>query len=66
MPSPIETSLPAIFVHVSDLRRAVNFYSQLLGIPVEAGVDYNGIFAFKLDNGVDRLLDANHPQEQRS
>ena len=63
MPHPITPKLASVFVHVRDLRRAAEFYSQLLGIPYDPSDDYgNGIYVIRLDNGADLLLDANHAQ----
>ena len=65
MPSPIEARLPTVFIHVTDLNRAVAFYRQLFSYPLEAGTDYhNGLFGFDLKNGVSILLDANHAAAQ--
>jgi predicted enzyme related to lactoylglutathione lyase len=61
MSHPIVPKLPAIFVHVSDLQRAANFYTQLLGLPYDPKADYgNGIYVLRLANGTDILLDSNH------
>ena len=66
MQSPIEARLPTVFIHVIDLPRAVAFYRQLFGWPLEAGTDYqNGLFGFDLKNGVSILLDANHAEAQQ-
>jgi predicted enzyme related to lactoylglutathione lyase len=66
MSSPIEPRLPTVFIHVTNMKRAVKFYSHLLGLPIHAGTDYaNGIFGFHLENGADILLDANHAEAQQ-
>lgn len=31
---PIENQITSLFVHVSDVRRATEWYSQLLGLPI--------------------------------
>ena len=63
MPHPIVPKLPAVFVHVQELRRAAEFYTQLLGLAYDPNANYgNGIYVIKLANGADLLLDANHSQ----
>lgn len=63
MSHPIAPKLPAIFVHVRNLRRAAEFYTQLLGVSYDPDADYgNGIYVIQLGNGADLLLDANHAQ----
>ena len=64
MSHPISSKLPAIFVHVSDLRRAADFYTKLLGVSYDPKEDYgNGIYVIRLADGADLLLDANHSHE---
>jgi predicted enzyme related to lactoylglutathione lyase len=63
---PIESKLPAVFIHVHDLHRAAEFYSQLLGLPYDPSADYgNGIYVIRMANGADLLLDANHAQHRQ-
>jgi predicted enzyme related to lactoylglutathione lyase len=60
MTHPIAPKLSAVFVHVSDLRRAADFYTQLLGLTYDPHSDYgNGIYVVRLANGEDLVLDAN-------
>jgi predicted enzyme related to lactoylglutathione lyase len=62
----IAPKLPAVFVHVRDLRRAAEFYTQLLGLSYNDKADYgNGIYVLQLANGADLLLDANHAQQAK-
>jgi predicted enzyme related to lactoylglutathione lyase len=63
MSHPIAPKLAAVFVHVSDLRRAAEFYTHLLGLAYDPQADYgNGIYVIQLANGANLLLDANHAQ----
>lgn len=63
MPHPIVPKLPAVFVHVNDLQRAVEFYTQLFGLAYNPTADYgNGIYLIEFEHGTDLLLDANHGQ----
>lgn len=63
MSHPIVPKLPAVFVHVQDLPRAVEFYTQLFGLPYDPAANYgNGVYIIELENGADLLLDANHAQ----
>lgn len=64
MQNPIEARLPAVFVHVADIQPAAEFYGRILGLPPESGTDFqNGIFVYRLNNGVDLILDASHAAE---
>lgn len=61
MSHPIQSRLAAVFVHVRNLRRAVEFYSRLLGLAFDPAAHYtNAIHILRLPGGVDLLLDANH------
>lgn len=64
MAHPIAAKLPAVFVHVRDLARATKFYTALVGKPYDPDEDYgNGIYVIRLDNEMDLILDANHPEQ---
>ncbi len=64
MGHPITSTLPAVFVHVRDLARAVQFYSALVDKPYDPNEDYgNGIYVIRLDNQADLILDANHAEQ---
>src|SRR4051794_22782062 len=66
MPHPIAPKLTAVFVHVSNLRRAADFYTQLLGLNYDPKEDYgNGIYVIRLANGEDLVLDANHSSQNK-
>ena len=61
MAHPIVPKLPAVFVHVRDLRRAADFYTQLLGLAYDPKADFgNGIYVIQLPNDVDLILDSSH------
>lgn len=64
MAHPITPKLAAVFVHVSDLPRAIDFYTKLLDRPYDPKADFgNGIYMIQLDNDVDLLLDASHAEQ---
>ncbi len=64
MSHPINPKLTAVFIHVTDLRRAADFYSQLVGQSYDAKNDFgNGIYVVRLANGEDLVLDSSRPQQ---
>lgn len=42
MPSPIDNRIGAVFVHVTDMPRAIRWYSELLGLP-QAETSHEGL-----------------------
>lgn len=63
MTHPIAATLPAVFVHVRDLRRAVEFYTGLLDLPYDPAADFgNDIYVIRLENDTDLVLDASNAE----
>lgn len=58
MSHPIQPYMPVIFFPVSDLKRSIEWYSELLAIPVQPKQQGGGIYYFDLD-GTDIILDSN-------
>ena len=59
--NPIKNHVGGIFVHVTDMQRSIQWYSDLLGME-NAGTDYhNGIYEFPMQRqqGTTLLLDSN-------
>jgi len=60
--SPILNRIGGIFVHVSDMNRAIEFHSEVLGVPrLEVDSESSGgIYNMPTNGRVDLLLDINH------
>lgn len=58
MTHPILSYMPAVFIPVSDLKRSIEWYSNLLERQVQPKQDGGGIYYFDLD-GTDLILDSN-------
>lgn len=58
--SPILNKIGGIFVHVTDMGRAVKFHREVLGLPFEAGPEPSAsIYDLPMQGGSGVLLDAN-------
>ncbi len=60
-----EESGGGVFVHVTDMGRAIRWYRDLLGLPADEQADPSTIYALPTQGGSSLLLDANHPGTQR-
>lgn len=58
MKHPIFPYMPTVFIPVSDLKRSIEWYCNLLEKPVQPKQDGGGIYYFDLD-GTDIILDSN-------
>lgn len=63
MKSPIASQINTIFVHVSDLRRSVKWYSDLLGKSFNEMEVTNPVYNIEVDHHTGLTLDAG-PEEQ--
>ena len=61
MPSPIRNEVGMVFVPVSDMRRAVEFYGRLLDLPPAESSHEGRIHSLGMRGDVDVLLDAHAP-----
>lgn len=65
MTSPIENCIGCVFIPVSDMPRAIAWYSQLFGLPVQTAVhatSHEGhIYELPMQGAVSLLLDSHKP-----
>ncbi|MBT2688974.1 VOC family protein [Bacillus sp. ISL-47] len=59
MKSPVKNQVGAIFIHVKDMNRAIDFYSQLLGHPKKETAHEGMIYDLPVSGGSGIILDAN-------
>lgn len=57
--SPIANRIGGIFVHVTDMNRAINFHSRVLGLPYESVGEEQTIYDLIMAEGSNVLLDVN-------
>jgi predicted enzyme related to lactoylglutathione lyase len=57
--NPISNRIGAVFVHVTDMPKAIQWYSELLGLPIHADSHEGTIYSLHMDGGSDLLLDSN-------
>ena len=60
-PSPIENRIGCVFIPVSEMARAINWYSHLLGVPVEATTHGGLIYNLPMSGDVGLILDGHKP-----
>jgi len=61
--SPVDNKVSGVFIHVTDLRRAAEWYSAVMGLPLlENRLNGEPIYCFDLDGGANIVLD-NHYNE---
>lgn len=56
MSSPIQNQIGAVFIPVSDMQRAIGWYSRLLGLPVQAATHEGTIYDLPMAAGQPGLL----------
>lgn len=57
--SPIKCRMPGVFINVKDMKRAIDWHSDILGLPVKPENDSGGIYQLPMDNDMDILIDNN-------
>ncbi|WP_339302919.1 VOC family protein [Paenibacillus sp. FSL R5-0519] len=57
--SPITNQIGAIFLHVSDMERSIQWYNDLLGLPVHSSGHEGTIYSLDMIGGSALLLDSN-------
>ncbi|RPF55288.1 VOC family protein [Aquisalibacillus elongatus] len=58
MKSVIKSQINTVFIHVSDLRESVNWYSQLLGHDVDLSKVSDPVYNFQLNHHTGLTLDS--------
>lgn len=59
--SPIENRIGCVFIPVSDMGRAIEWYSQLLGQPVKTTSHEGRIYDLPMNGDVGLILDGHRP-----
>lgn len=59
MQNPVKNKVGAIFIHVKDMNRAIDFYSKLLGLPRKETAHEGTIYDLTVSGGSGIILDAN-------
>jgi predicted enzyme related to lactoylglutathione lyase len=59
MTAPRANKIGAVFLHVTDLRRSSQFYSEILGIPLQELHPDSPIYCPKMEGTADLILDDN-------
>jgi predicted enzyme related to lactoylglutathione lyase len=57
--SPISKQIGAVFLHVSDMNKSIQWYSELLGLPIKSSSHEGTIYELTMDGGSGLLLDSN-------
>lgn len=58
MESALEKKIGAIFIPVSDIKKAKDWYCHLLDLPGDCEILYEHIYVISLENGTDIVLDS--------
>ena len=61
MTSPIQNRIGMVFIPVSDMPRAIDWYSRLLGLPVEETSHEGRIYGLPMLDGPGLVLDGHRP-----
>jgi predicted enzyme related to lactoylglutathione lyase len=59
--SPVENRIGCVFIPVSNMRRAIEWYSWLLGQPVKSASHKGRIYDLPMEGGVRLILDSHKP-----
>ncbi|MCX6043936.1 MAG: VOC family protein [Chloroflexi bacterium] len=59
--SPIQNKIGMIFIPVTDMDRAIAWYSQLLGVPVGSATHEGKIYNLPMQGETGLILDGNKP-----
>lgn len=66
MTSPIINQIGAVFIPVSDMQRAIAWYSRLLGLPTRETSHEGTIYDLTMRDGAGVILDANKREVHNS
>jgi predicted enzyme related to lactoylglutathione lyase len=59
--SPIENSIGAVFIPVSEMARAIAWYNRLLGLPAQSTSHEGRIYDLPMQGDVGLILDGHQP-----
>ncbi|MCA1029739.1 VOC family protein [Bacillus timonensis] len=59
MKNPVMNRVGAIFIHVTDMNRAIHFYSNLFGLPIHETAHEGTIYDLPVSGGSQIILDSN-------
>jgi predicted enzyme related to lactoylglutathione lyase len=62
--SPITNRIGAVFIHVSDMPKAIQWYSELFGLPAHSASHNGTIYSLQMDGGSPLLLDSNQKDDK--
>lgn len=57
-PSPIQNRIGAVFVPVSDVEKARDWYSRILGLPADGEILFGHLYCPKMEGGTGLVLDS--------
>ncbi|MGI8386361.1 VOC family protein [Robertmurraya sp. P23] len=60
MDKPIENRIDTIFVHVTDLERSIQWYSNLLGLEIKEGEHIGPVYTLDMGTGRPGITLDNH------
>lgn len=58
MTTPLKNRIGAVFLPVSDIEQARDWYSRILGLPSDGEILFGHLFCPKMDGGTDLVLDS--------
>jgi predicted enzyme related to lactoylglutathione lyase len=58
--TPIKNRIGAVFAHVTDMKKSIKWYNDILELPYDSSKDWESIYEIPTDEGVGLLLDNNH------
>lgn len=58
MATPIQNRIGGVFLPVSNIEKARNWYARILGLPPDGEILFGHLFCPKMDGGSDLILDS--------
>jgi catechol 2,3-dioxygenase-like lactoylglutathione lyase family enzyme len=63
---PIKNRIGAVFAHVTNMKKSIKWYSDILGLPYNSNKDWESIYEIPMDEGLGLLLDNNHVNDDEN
>ncbi|MGE8207024.1 VOC family protein [Heyndrickxia sp. NPDC080065] len=57
--SPVKCEVASVILWSRDLKKSVDLYSKLLGLPIEEKDNFRTLHIFRLSNGLEIMIDSN-------